>query len=343
VLALLSIRSLRADTLPELVSPEVDRAIRHSLDFLAGAQQNDCWSTSHGDDQASGSTHAYVEYLTGLSGIVLLQSGSTPHEGRYADAIMRATTYVMSLADEDGLISGGKAGGRIMYGHGMAMLFLSQVYGMLHDPVLEKRLQGVLTRAVAFSARYQSVRGGWHYTPTTASDEGSVAISQIHALRACHNAGIPVPRKTVERFIAYLEALEIGQTGGLAYVPGRGSRPLQGVTTAGAASFFLAGATDHPLAQRLKAYVSANINLQWGAGDKVIGHEEYIRFCTSTALFLWDDPAWPPYYRKMCKDLLGKQKTTGAWESLRMGEIYGTAMALYALQLPYRQLPILQQ
>ena len=338
-------QGVRADALPKLVSRETDRSVRRGLEFLAAAQKNDCWSASHGENGQEQAAHAYVAFHTGLCGIALLQSGSTPHEGPYADHIMRATTFLMGIANEDGFLAVGDGAARPMYGHGMAMLFLSQVYGMLHDPKQQERLQGVLTRAVAFTVRYQSDNGGWFYSPSTTSDEGSVAISQIHALRACHNAGIPVPQKTVDRFIAYLEILE-APDGGLAYQPKLSSRPgsaVLGVSAAGAASFFLAGATEHALARRLRAHVASRFGDGLGAVDRVVGHVDYVRFCTSTALFLWDDPAWPDYYRDSCKTLLAKQQDNGSWVTPRMGAIYGTAMALYALQLPYRQLPILQQ
>ena len=333
-----------AVSLPELVTPEVDRAVKRGLDYLASRQNNDFWSSRHGNVSRAAAAHPYPVYHTGLCGLVLMQSGSTPHEGPYADHLMRATTYLMNTAQDDGFIAAGEGGGRSMYGHGMAMLFLSQVYGMLHDTGLQQRLRDVLTRAVAFSSRYQTRNGGWAYTPRSDGEEGSVAITQIHALRACHNAGIPVAKSTMARFIAYLEVLE-APDGGLVYTTNdrRPGGALKGVTTAGAASFFLAGATEHPLGRRLRQWVSSHANAGLGPADNVVGHVDYVRFCTSTALFLWDDEQWPDYYRGVCGKLLPRQQDDGAWVTERMGDIYGTAMALYALQLPYRQLPILQQ
>jgi hypothetical protein len=342
LLALAGVAS-QAGQLPELVTPEIDAAVQRGLKFLADHQQNGAWSSGSGE--AGPGEAPYTVFHTALCGIALLQSGGTPHEGPYADHIMKAVNSLKGTCHPDGYIAipGGDAG-RTMYGHGLAMLFLSQTYGMVHNPTLEAELRDTLARAVAFSARYQSRNGGWNYNPTTTSDEGSVAITQIHGLRACQSAGIPVPKNTVDRFVRYVESLENGD-GSLAYTPDGRSDKEPGrwaVTCAGAASFFFAGASEHPLAGRLRKYVSDRALTGKGIADAE-GHAEYVRFCLSTALFLWRDDNWAAYYRRESKKLLETQLSNGSWNTKQMGDIYGTGMALYFLQLPYKQLPILQQ
>src|SRR5262249_54801857 len=51
--------------------------------------------------------------------------------------------------------------GRYMYGHGFALLFLSCVYGEEDEGDRRRKMEDVLTRAVQFSGKAQTSRGGW--------------------------------------------------------------------------------------------------------------------------------------------------------------------------------------
>ena len=87
-----------------------------------------------------------------------------------------------------------------MYGHGFSMLFLSQVYGDEEDDDRRKVLKQVLIKAVEFSVNAQTNRGGWGYVSAKDGnqfDEGSTCITQVQGLRACRNAGIPVPKGVI--------------------------------------------------------------------------------------------------------------------------------------------------
>ena len=58
------------------------------------------------------------------------------------------------------------------------------------------------TRAVKYTINAQSSRGGWYYTSKADGhdhDEGSVTITQVQALRAARNAGIPVPKEVIKK------------------------------------------------------------------------------------------------------------------------------------------------
>src|SRR5437016_4638227 len=77
------------------------------------------------------------------------------------------------------------------------------------------KLKDILTRAVKYIGNAQSSLGGWYYTakgdtgsqiqnPAPGLDEGSVTITQMQALRACRNAGIPVPKAILDMGVEYL-------------------------------------------------------------------------------------------------------------------------------------------
>ncbi len=56
-----------------------------------------------------------------------------------------------------------------------------------------------MAKAVNFCAQAQTTSGGWGYVSAKDGsdfDEGSTTITQVQGLRACRNAGIPVPRKS---------------------------------------------------------------------------------------------------------------------------------------------------
>ena len=113
--------------------------------------------------------------------------------------------FLVQTSTPDGLIGGGKAEPRPMYGHGFGMLFLSQLYGMTEDVQRTQTLHDILTRGVDLTGRAQSVLGGWMYTPDAQRDEGSVTITQVQALRSCRNVGIAVPKDVIDKAMSYLE------------------------------------------------------------------------------------------------------------------------------------------
>ena len=133
----------------------------------------------------------------GWTGMALLSSGSTPTQGPYARNVSSALTFLLKSARRDGLIAQLEEEGHCMHGHGFAILFLAQCYGMEEDTRRRAEIRLVLQRAVQLTARSQSARGGWLYTPDSGGDEGSVTVTQVQALRACRNAGIAVPKRVI--------------------------------------------------------------------------------------------------------------------------------------------------
>ena len=70
------------------------------------------------------------------------------------------------------------------------------------DVERRKKLADVLARAVQYSAEAQTSRGGWGYVSAKDGndfDEGSVSVTQVQALRAARNAGIVVPKQTIDK------------------------------------------------------------------------------------------------------------------------------------------------
>ena len=119
--------------------------------------------------------------------MTMLMEGSTLREGKYADHLRRSVDWLMDRAQNSGLIGNPNnptEAARYMYGHGFGLLFLASVYGEEEDADRRKKLEKLLTKAVEFTRKAQTTRGGWGYVSAAdGSDfhEGSVTITQIQA------------------------------------------------------------------------------------------------------------------------------------------------------------------
>ncbi|MHC4078510.1 MAG: prenyltransferase/squalene oxidase repeat-containing protein [Planctomycetota bacterium] len=315
---------------PPGVNAKIDAAIKRGLDYLVRTQNND------GSWRASG-YGAYPTAMTALAGMALLGSGSTPTRGRHWQAVRKATNFLIKCAQPDGVITVVAEEGRSMYGHGFSTMFLAQVYGMEVDARLQKKLHKVLTKAVALICKAQSGAGGWYYTPDSRSDEGSVTVTQIQSLRACRNAGIVVPKKTIDRAVGYIRK-SANSDGGISYsMHGGGSRPP--ITAAAVAVLYNSGKYDDPVAKKALKYAVRHLPVN-GSGN---GHHYYAQLYLAQALYQTGDARWDKHFRKMSKWLLRVQQKDGAWRGDGVGNTYGTAIACTILQLPYALVPIYQR
>ncbi len=103
-----------------------------------------------------------------------------PHGGLFVEQVSQQRSDRRSLTDN-----------RYTYGHGFAMLFLSQVLG--EEGYLDRRQELVeaLKNAVSFCGQAQTPSGGWGYLSAKDAndyDEGSTTITQVQGLRGCRNA-----------------------------------------------------------------------------------------------------------------------------------------------------------
>ncbi len=313
------------------ITPEAKNAIDRGLAYLARQQERrGSWSNTGGQGR-------YPVAMTSLAGLALLMDGNTTTQGRYAPQVDRCVNFLLNSIQPSGLITGGEEESRPMYGHGFAMLFLSQLYGMTEDADRARQIHRVLRNGVALIQRAQSPAGGWIYRPDSGGDEGSVTITQVQAVRSCRNVGIAVPKDLIDDAMAYLAASQ-NSDGGIRY----SLRQRQGgsrapITAAAVACWFNAGEYENPLARKAVAYCKTNLSAGGGGG-----HDFYGSFYWAQALYISSDPYWDEYFPVRRDYLLGGQSATGAWSG-GVGDIYRTSVALTILQLPLGQLPIMQR
>lgn len=310
-----------------LITPAAERAIQRGLDYLARQQLPD-------GSFGSGAYRGNVA-IAGLAGMAFLASGSTPGRGPYGRNISRVIDYLLAHTDASGFISYAPAASHgPMYGHGFATLFLAECYGM--DPRPE--LGVVLRKAVQLIVDTQNDEGGWRYQPRRADADISVTVCEIMALRAARNAGIFVPKETVDRCVEYLRRCQ-NPDGGFAYQPQVGESAFAR-SAAGLVGFFSAGVYEGPEIQRAADYLMRFLP-QAGQFQPDPPYYEYGHYYAVQAMWILGGSYWQRWYPAVRDDLIARQRD-GYWRSPLSNE-YATAMALLVLQMPNNMLPIFQR
>jgi len=355
--------AVRADEIPE----KYRETVKKGLEYLARQQRPDGKWGANGDQ--------YPVSMTGLAGIAMLMEGSTIREGKYAESIKKAADWLMDQSQRqdirDGLIFSEHSteAGRYMYGHGFATLFLACVYGDEEDKGRRDKLKDILTRAVKYIGNAQSSKGGFYYTSKAEggdNDEGSVTITQLQALRACRNAGIPVPKDLINKSNKYLED-STSQDGGVVYSLGRngiraagGGKPA--LTAAAIACMFSTGNYKNKYVQEWFKFCKRHNMDLGGAGAGVrIGHDEYTHYYFAQALYnLGDDGwdkmfpgsapnermTWSKYREAMFDSLVRLQNQDGSFPSnggFSVGPVYSTAVYCTIMQLDRGIVPFYQR
>jgi len=328
--------------------------------YLSGAQQGDgSWVDNGGQ---------YPTSITSLCGMAMLMEGSTTRDGKYAKHIRKAADWVMDRCQRDtGMVGNPRnptEAERYMYGHGCGLLFLACVYGEEEERDRRRRLHDILTRAVEFTGRAQTPRGGWGYVTSADGggfDEGSVTITQVQAIRAAKNAGIVVPKSIIDKAHDYLKNCTT-ERGGVIYSLGHGGRAAVGgerppLTAAAIACMFNAGEYNSPLAKKWIKFCQTHVPIDKSGRDS-FGHWEYTHYYYAQALYMLGDdgygrlfpesnPAerltWSKYREIVFDYLGGRQGGDGSWTQGYIGANFTTACHLAILQLDNAVLPIYQR
>ncbi len=315
----------------------VKKAISRGLDWLAKNQNRDgSWVASNGQ---------YPTAMTGMAGMALIAEGSTTTQGKYSANIRRAVDFLVARSNpETGLIGDGPSDNRYTYGHGFAMLFLSQALGEEEDRDRRRTLVKVLTKAVEFTGNAQTSSGGWGYVSARDGndfDEGSTTITQVQGLRACRNAGIPVPTQIIEKAIKYIRNCT-NSDGGVQYSSksGGGSRPP--ITAAAIACLFNAGQYDSKYVPKLLNYCRRNPQLN-NPSNGGGGHWHYAHYYYSQVMYRQAGDEWDTYRKQMFAKLVNEQAQNGSWSQGYVGGVYTTSINLTILQLENAYLPIYQR
>jgi hypothetical protein len=311
----------------ELMTEETDRAITEGLKWLA-KQQN-------ADGSFGGGAYRGNIAVTALAGLAFMASGSTPGRGPFGANVDRALVFVMDNTSPSGFISVASAATHgPMYSHGFGTLFLAEAYGMTHRPEIREKLE----KAVRLIIDTQNHEGGWRYQPVQNDADLSVTICQINALRAARNAGIFVPKESVDLCIKYVK-LSQNADGGFRYMLQGGAsafpRSAAGVVALYSAAVYDAKEVDAGIAY-LKQYMP---EIKFG---QRYSHYFYGHYYAAQAMWIRGGQDWLQWYPAIRDELVRRRSHQGYWQD-SIGNEYGTAMALIILQMPNNFLPIFQR
>jgi hypothetical protein len=270
--------------------------------------------------------------VTALACMAFMADGHLPDRGRYGDVVKRGLEFILNNAHETGLIAADTSHGP-MYGHGFATLFLGEVYGMTGD----RRVREALIKAVNLVVTTQNPEGGWRYHPRPVDADISVTICQVMALRSARNAGINVPKQTIERAITYVRQCQNTSDGGFRYMLHSGGSAFPR-SAAGVASLYYAGVYEDDALTKGLAYL---LEQRRGITGR-FSHYYYGHYYAVQAMFLAGGQYWEQWYPQIRHELLEQQTPDGGWSSDH-GDVYATSMALLILQIPNRLLPIFQR
>jgi hypothetical protein len=311
----------------DLMKPETRKAIAAGLSYLK-SQQN--------EDGSFGTRHyARNVGVCSLAGLAFMCHGSTPRRGPYGREVDRCTSYLLNNTRDSGLIACAEAASHgPMYEHGFATLLLAEVYGMHSDPAVREKL----TRAVKLIVASQNDEGGWRYEPKRQDADISVTVCEVMALRAARNAGIYVPKETIDRCVDYVKRCQ-NADGGFLYMlssPGESSFPR---SAGGVVALHSAGVYNTEEVERGLAYLMKHLpGTPAGANEQ---HYFYGQYYAVQAFWQAGGERWQRWYSAIQTALLARQQPTGSWFD-QVSPEYGTAMACIILQMPHNYLPIFQ-
>jgi hypothetical protein len=305
------------------MTPAARRAITRGLDYLAEHQRGD------GSFQGSRGANTGIVSFAVLS---FLATGEMPDRGPRGELIARSIGFVLEQVLPSGLISNPQdSSNGPMYEHAMSVLMLAEVSGDYEHPKLSRTLH----RGVELIVRSQNATGGWRYLPGSRDADLSVTVMQVVALRAARDAGITVPRRTMDAALAYVKRCAT-PSGGFLYQPGRGE-PGYARTGAGVCALLLGGQWAAPETHRGVGY------LQEHKGQRGPIDPYYGLYYASHAMYLAPNPGeWQAWFPPIREELLAAQAPDGRWDG-EAGPLYGTQMAILTLAVPLRQLPVYQR
>ncbi|MCZ7648244.1 MAG: hypothetical protein M5U26_23795 [Planctomycetota bacterium] len=324
-------------------SVKITRQIQASIELaqraLAGQQRSD--GSYLGSE---GGLTAVVSACT----LAFMSTGNLPNEGPYARNVSRGVQYLLNNAQPSGLLMSNKGkGSGAMYNHGLATLCLAEVWGMTRDP----RIIDKLERAVQLQIRCQGPRGSWTYDPKMQDGDMSITIMQVLGLRAAYDAGVAVPKETIDRAVGYVNGNQCkpdsqGLTG---YGYSGPNGPNFSRTAAAVMSLQVCG--DYR-PRSLKPGLDYLINARKTGKDAewyMYGHYYAAQAMFQASRHPGFQKYWEYWYPSISNELIAQQAKTGQnrghfqLKKARVPGLLQTSFAILVLAVPYNYLPIYQK
>ena len=282
--------------------------------------------------------------VTGLALLAFLGGGHFASDGPYEQTVQSAIDWLLRRQDAAGYFFDSKAGRpptASMYSHGICAYALAEAYAL--DP--QPHLREPLTRALAATARAQKSHGGWNYTvdPGDRLPEVTLSVWQIMALYSAREAGIEIPRESLDRAAKFL-ARQSRSDGGVRYATNEATSGA----TAGAwfARSMLLKTGDRSFDRGMEY-----LEQEFEEATPDLGNPEtwgglYTWYYRTLAAFRHQGSRWREWNRVLRPFLVSLQRTkgcaAGSWliSDYRVGgTVYATALCVMTLEVYYRYPP----
>jgi hypothetical protein len=308
-----------------LITKETEAAIQRGLDFLAERQEEDgLWKESE-----------YPTVISSLAGLAL--AARHPSRGPYRENVKKLALRLCSLQDRWGWIRQTDEE-RPAYAQGYAILFLTQVYGML-DKETNNRIAIVIRKGVSFICHMQVPKGrpaaGCWYQDYASGHNQIVTISQVQALRAANSTGFRVSGKVIENALRFMR-------------PFLKTHNSAGRLASTVATLIASGDYVNPALPESMGMLVPMLSFKF----RVDPFPMFTHLYASQSLYFWGGDTWEKYYKKVRNAFLACQRRTptgsGFWppfthvHALRPGPVYSTSVACLILQMPLETLPFYQ-
>jgi hypothetical protein len=344
VAALLALAPMRAfSQATDAANDRVNDAMKRAAKFFIEKQ-----------DAKNGAFHENMRNETTMTSLSLLALAAMGHQPADPSpeglAMKRGLDYVLRPENQEADGYFGKSDGSRMYGHGITTLMLAEMLGMGADEKQDALIRERTRKAIDLILRAQRVpkndanRGGWRYSPDAGDSDMSITCWQTMALRAAKNAGMDVPKESIDLAVRYIKGLydpgdRRGGLGGFGY-SGRG-REIS-TTAEGLLALLVCG-----------DYESDEVK---GASERLFKNglkpDErwfyYTGYYYAQAMYQRGDKYAAEGKKVITNVLLPLQSQQGWWEGRggeerQGGKIYATSLAVLALSVKNHFLPIYQR
>ena len=309
-----------------------DRGLR----YLADTQmENGSWSGEPGNVG-----------ITGICVMALMASGEDPDFGPYATNIRKALrNIIINQNNRTGYL--GSVGHGSMYHHGFALLALSEAYGVVSERLLwegsdvppegRRTLGQALELAVraTLTAQKENAWGAWRYSPQSRDADTTVAGTVLMGLLGARNAGIEVPNEAIDKAMRFFQSHTM-QDGSVMYQMSRNFGDGLTRTAIATLIYAIGKRKDTPEYKAASEFIKRRIN------SNDARYPYYHLYYMAQALFQSDFEAWQAWNRRTIERLQRMQSDNGSFSS-SYGSAYGTGMAILALALNYRLLPVYER
>ncbi len=327
-------------------TPEMEMAVKHSLEWLKSKQEADgSWA---GINKAA---------MTGLALQCFAGHGEVPGQGQWGDTIMKACLFLITTASSnpEGMISTELKTGGSTYSHGMATTALGEAFILSRAAgVSLPGLRETFEKAIALIIKSQNGKDSWTYggiekglptayNPDSRGEDLSLANWQIQALVVAKESGLPITdlAASLKKAASYVQNKQT-KDGGFGN-PNRELHYNQWSLTGGSVLALQmlnpnAAVSSNKGLNFLKNYLQAE-PLDWTKNANLYS------WTSNTAAFMNKGGAeWQSYLRSLLPQLLSAQQPDGSFKAGRadwpasaaLDPIYRQALCTLQLEVIYR-------